>query len=236
VNEVQAMAKIGETVGTVLGTAVLTARKASVGLSRAARRSQRRHRAQRAVTKRAHRAQEAVAETLTWGAHRAQESLAHGAQLAQKSLAEGAHQARESLASNVIKARHELAAAIEPEQVRRRRRWPLLLMILATIAGAAAFAISRRTHRQLGTMPHAIDPATVATPGSSGDGEISRGTELPVEPILETDIEESAGDQPVATTGEAPGAAKAKPAQSRPRQSSAAKRKDGASGNGKADS
>ncbi|HEY3261941.1 MAG TPA: hypothetical protein VGJ95_17055, partial [Pseudonocardiaceae bacterium] len=241
-NEVQAMAKAGEAVGTVLGTAVLATRRATVGLGRAgataSRRAARRtrrgfaerrtapqmeetivdsaHRAKKSIKKRSRRAQDSVAETLSWGAHRAQESLTHGAHRAQESLSHGAHraqeslthsavqareslaqsavqaresvaqgaaQARESLASNVVKARRELAAAIEPPPVRRRRRWPLLL-ILAAI-GTVGFALSRRMlelRRQ--SAPRAIEPAATPerpTPGASGvNGVVPRSTDVRV--------------------------------------------------------
>jgi hypothetical protein len=299
VNEVQAMAKAGQAVGAVLGTAVFTARKAAVVLggtgaaasrktaqktARRSRRWMRSHRttprqvqetivdsahrahkalgqqslakskrraqktidkkmrrAQKAASRSARRAQKAAAERITDSTHRAQRSLAGGAYRMQDSLAGGAQQARESLASNVIRARRELAAVIEPRQVRRRRRWPWLLMIGTAIGGAVAYVLARRPQEQspaLGTTtPRAIEP-----PMLSANGVVPRSTEVrvppsetpPAEQTVETDVEElppsaagmPAGDEPEGGTGSSPAApAKAKPSprpsSSRTRQSSA---------------
>lgn len=178
VNEVQAMAKIGEAVGTVLGTTVLATRKAAVGLNRAGAAARSRRAARRSGTRQ-------VQETVMDGAHRTQEVLAHSASQARESLAEGAHHLRDG----VLKARRELAA-IEPRQrVRartRRRHWTWwLLTILLTVAGAAAYVLSRRPQErsQQEDTAHPSAPSTPPRADPAGNGSVPHATaENPANP------------------------------------------------------
>jgi hypothetical protein len=187
-NEVQAMARAGQTVGAVLGTAVLTARKASVGLSRtsaaasrqvarrAARRLSRRkspvERLQESLVGSAQRAQAAIADS----AHRAQESLAETAHRAQESLVDTRQSLADTVVGSVNKARHELAMRIEPESARGRRRWPWLLAVVAVLGGLAAYVLSRRPQEEavvavepaVEAEPPRVTPATVTEPSGNG--------------------------------------------------------------------
>jgi hypothetical protein len=183
VNEVQAMARAGQTVGAVLGTAVLTARKASVGLSRTGaaasrriarrvtRRKSRVERLQESIVGSAQRAQAAILDS----AHRAQESLAETAHRAQESLIDTRQSLAETVVGSVNKARHELATRNEPEPARRRRLlW--LLAVGAVLGGLAAYVLSRRPQEEavfavepvVEPEPPRVTPATISDPSGNG--------------------------------------------------------------------
>lgn len=159
VNEVQAMAKAGQAVGIILGTLILTARRASVGFSRASAQASR-----RASRRTARRVRHELAQHgLT--PDQVQELVAMQARHARRALAHNADHTRQVLAGNVVKVRRELAARIDPAP-RRRRRWPWLIVLVGAVGSATAYALSRRPQERPAlvvdgdTPPRAIDPLT----------------------------------------------------------------------------
>ena len=154
-NEVKTFARAGEAAGAAVGTRVKTARKE----------------ARKKARKGAARARK--------GAARAGKQLAaaeRAGQLADRAghlrgdLADRWGTAQELLAEQAFEARRELAARIDPTPA-RRRRWPLLLLILEVGAVAATAALARRPQPE---EPAGFGPGRTATPPRP-DGHIASG-------------------------------------------------------------
>ena len=143
-DEVNAMARAGETVGKAVGTGIRSARE---GATRAgyAGMDMSRHAAARAEQELASHGisadelQERLAQRAT-GMSRA--DIAKKGKRARKRWEKKAEKSRKKLAGNAELARKELAARIEP-MPKKRRKWPWVLLVLAGVA-AAAVALSKR--------------------------------------------------------------------------------------------
>lgn len=144
-DEVEAMARAGESMGKAVGTGIKSARRnakraGEVGAAWS------KHAAALAEQELANHGistdelQEKLAQRAT-GMSR--EELAKQGRKARKQWEKKAAQSRKQLARNTAAARKELAERISPSKP-KRRKWPWVLLVLAGVAAAAAVAFSRR--------------------------------------------------------------------------------------------
>jgi molybdenum-dependent DNA-binding transcriptional regulator ModE len=177
VNEVKTFAKAGETAGAAVGTGVQTVRE---GATRA-RRQLAEQVSEHGTVGRAARDAGASAQTALadrWGTlqdnfperwETAQEQLSGRMTGARRELAARLEPARHELAARLEPAAHELAARLEPAAhelaarlepappPRRSRRWPWLLLLLASLGCAAAAVV-------LAQRPQPIDSSGAVQP------------------------------------------------------------------------
>lgn len=119
-NEVQSMAKAGEAVGAVLGTALMSARQGATTASKTG----------------------AVASRRL--ARRTQRRLADSGEHLQDTLVENVRRARHELATKIEPPRRHRLGFIG-----RRRRWTWLLLAAALVGAAVAAVASRRPQVEL---------------------------------------------------------------------------------------
>lgn len=150
VNEVDTFAKAGETAGAAVGTGVQTVRE---GVTRA-RKQLAKQVSERGTVGRAARDAGASAQTALadrWGT--LQQRFPERWETAQELLADRMAVPRRELAARLEPTARELAARIEPAPPappRRRRRWPWVLLLLASLGSAVAAAVLAQRPQPVG--------------------------------------------------------------------------------------
>ncbi|WP_207922232.1 hypothetical protein [Saccharopolyspora terrae] len=157
-DEVNAMAKAGETVGKAVGTGIKQARHGAkrAGETGAVLSRQAAARAERELASRGYSTEEL------------QELIAQRATgKSRKELAKQAKQARKDWEKRTIESRKRLAAKIDPTPVKKKRRWPWLLLMLVVLGvAAAAIALTRRPE-ELPLAAADDEPWDSQTPGTT---------------------------------------------------------------------
>ena len=157
-DEVNAMAKAGETVGKAVGTGIKQARHGAklaseqgIVLSKQA----------------AARAEQELADR-GYSTEELQELIAQRATgKSRKELAKQAKARRKEWEKRTTESRKRLAARIDPTPVKKRRRWPWMLLLLMVLGlAAAAFAMPRRPE-ELPLAAADDEPWDSHTPGTN---------------------------------------------------------------------
>lgn len=145
-DEVKAMSRAGESVGKAVGTGVRGARhgakrasKVGAEVTRQAAVLAEQELASRGIS--TDDLQERIAQRATGMSRK---ELAKRSKKARKEWDKRTAKSRKQLAKNTKAARKELAGRIDPGKPKGRRKWPWVLLVLAGMAAAAAFALSRR--------------------------------------------------------------------------------------------
>ncbi|WP_207918875.1 hypothetical protein [Saccharopolyspora karakumensis] len=157
-DEVNAMAKAGETVGKAVGTGIKQARHGAkrAGETGAVLSRQAAARAEQELANRGYSTEEL------------QELIAQRATgKSRKELAKQAKKARKDWEKRTTESRKRLAARIDPTPVKKKRRWPWLLLILVVLGvAAAAIALTRRPE-ELPLAAADDEPWDSHTPGTT---------------------------------------------------------------------
>ncbi|MBQ0922395.1 hypothetical protein [Saccharopolyspora endophytica] len=157
-DEVNAMAKAGETVGKAVGTGIKQARHGAkhAGETGAVLSRQAAARAEQELANRGYSTEEL------------QELIAQRATgKSRKELAKQAKQARKDWEKRTTESRKRLAARIDPTPVKKKRRWPWLLLMLVVLGiAAAAIALTRRPE-ELPLAAADDEPWDSHTPGTT---------------------------------------------------------------------